>query len=194
MIRINLLPFRAARTKENVRRQVTIFSLLLIFLVIALFGISLYFKGQIDSIRKQVSAVETELEGFTLKAKEVDQINRKKLLLQKKIDIINDLELVRKEPITILEAMTDLVIAERMWFTEMSIKGTSILIKGIALDEITIADFTSRLQTSPLILSANLKFLKQSASMGINMKSFEISCTKARQGKSKKRVTSKAVK
>lgn len=194
MIRINLLPFRAARTKENVRRQVTIFSLLLIFLVIALFGISLYYKGQLAAITSQVQALEGELSGYTLKAKEVDEINRKKKLLQKKIDIIKELELVRKEPITILEAMTDLVVAERMWFTEMSIKETAILIKGTALDEITIADFTSRLQSSPLFSSASLKFLKQSVSRGINMKSFEIACTKARQGQTTTKATSKAVK
>ena len=37
MIRINLLPFRAARKKENIRRQVSIFLLSLAFLLIILF-------------------------------------------------------------------------------------------------------------------------------------------------------------
>ncbi|HAR33905.1 MAG TPA: pilus assembly protein PilN, partial [Desulfobacter sp.] len=36
MIRINLLPFRLARKKENIRRQVSVFFLSLIFIFLAL--------------------------------------------------------------------------------------------------------------------------------------------------------------
>lgn len=37
MIRINLLPYRAAQKKENIRRQISIFLLLLILMTLALF-------------------------------------------------------------------------------------------------------------------------------------------------------------
>ena len=36
MIRINLFPFRAARIKENIRRQVTIYLLSTVFLILAM--------------------------------------------------------------------------------------------------------------------------------------------------------------
>jgi type IV pilus assembly protein PilN len=43
MIRINLLPFRKARKKENVRQQISVFFLALVFLTLGLsyFAISL---------------------------------------------------------------------------------------------------------------------------------------------------------
>ena len=37
MIRINLLPFRAARKKENVRRQVSVFLLSFVLIIIGVF-------------------------------------------------------------------------------------------------------------------------------------------------------------
>lgn len=194
MIRINLLPFRAARTKENVRRQVTIFTLLLILLLISLFGVSLFFKKELADMKSQVASVNAQLSTYTAKAKEVDNINKKKQLLQKKIDIINDLQLVRKEPVSVLEAMTDLVVAERMWLTEMAFKGKDLTLKGVALDEITIADFTKRLQSSPLFSNATLKYLKQTTTDGISTKNFEIVCTKVKPEQIKKQATSKAIK
>ena len=50
MIRINLLPFRAARKKENVRRQVSVFLLSLV-LVVIIAVIALQY-GLIDDISR----------------------------------------------------------------------------------------------------------------------------------------------
>ena len=48
MIRINLLPFRAARKQENIRRQITIFGTSVLMVVLAL----IYFNGTMnDKIR-----------------------------------------------------------------------------------------------------------------------------------------------
>ena len=51
MIRINLLPFRAARKKENIRRQVSIFLLSLVFLLIILFYYNSSLSSQIDGLK-----------------------------------------------------------------------------------------------------------------------------------------------
>jgi type IV pilus assembly protein PilN len=45
MIRINLLPFRAARKKENIRRQISIYVLSVAFLFIVM----IYFFLQLNS-------------------------------------------------------------------------------------------------------------------------------------------------
>ncbi len=177
MIRINLLPFRAARTKENVRRQVTIFLLMIGLLVVVLFGVYGFLASNEEDARLKVEAVNQDLVKYTQQAKEVDEINKENEVLQRKIDIINDLEKVRKEPVTLLSLLTDSIVEERMWLTQFEVKGSSVSLNGFALDEITVADFNKRLQASPLFTDASLKVLKQSESANIKLKSFELTGT-----------------
>jgi len=181
MIRINLLPFRAARTKENVRRQVTIFLLLVLLIVVGMGGYSMSVSAKVAEYKQKVSDTQAELNKFKKKAKEVDAINKKNQVLQKKIDIIEELQIVRKAPVKVLGAMTELVIPDRMWIKSYSEAGKRVTLKGSALDEITVADFTRKLETSEYFSSANLKILKRGgAKKNVAMKNFEIVCTRAK--------------
>lgn len=181
MIRINLLPFRAARTKENVRRQVTIFLLLIVLIVVGMGGYTLAMTAQVNSYREKVSDTEAELNKFTKQAKEVDDINQKNQVLQKKIDIIEELQVVRKAPVKVLGVLTELVVPDRMWIESYDEVGSNVTLKGSALDEITVADFTRKLELSEHFSSASLTILKVGATQkSVAMKSFEILCTRAK--------------
>lgn len=181
MIRINLLPFRAARTKENVRRQVTIFLLLIVLIVVGMGGYTLAMTAQVNSYRQKVSDTEAELNKFTKQAKEVDDINQKNQVLQKKIDIIEELQVVRKAPVKVLGVLTELVIPDRMWIESYNEVGSNVTLKGSALDEITVADFTRKLELSEHFSSASLTILQVGATQkSVAMKSFEILCTRAK--------------
>lgn len=182
MIRINLLPFRAARTKENVRRQVSIFFLMIGLLVVVLFVFYGYLSSNEEDEKLKAEAVKQDLIKYTQQAKEVDAINKENEMLQKKIDIINDLEKVRKEPVTLLALLTDAIVEERMWLTSFDVKDNILGINGLALDEITVADFNKRLQASPMFSDATLKILKQSEAENVKLKSFELTGTIAKMG------------
>jgi type IV pilus assembly protein PilN len=174
MIRINLLPFRAARTKENVRRQISIFLGMIGILLLVLFSVYLHLSSQEEEEKLKLENVKQELVKYTQQAKEVDEINKENDMLQKKIDIINDLEKVRKEPVSLLSLLTDTIVEERMWLTSFEIKETNVSIDGMALDEITVADFNKRLQASPLFSDASLKIVKQSEADNVKLKSFKL--------------------
>jgi type IV pilus assembly protein PilN len=182
MIRINLLPFRAARTKENVRRQVSIFFLMIGLLVVVLFVFYGYLASNEEDEKLKAEAVKQDLIKYTQQAKEVDAINKENEMLQKKIDIINDLEKVRKEPVSLLALLSDAIVEERMWLTSFDVKDNILGINGLALDEITVADFNKRLQASPMFSDATLKILKQSEAENVKLKSFELTGTIAKMG------------
>ena len=56
----------------------------------------------------------------TAAAKEVDQIKKDLDELQKKTEVIQNLEKTRREPVQLLDAMTGLVVENRMWFTSFT--------------------------------------------------------------------------
>jgi type IV pilus assembly protein PilN len=178
MIRINLLPFRAARKKENIRRQVSVFLLSLI-LVLSILFVGNYILGMmVSGVKNDIEKKNAELDKYNEINEEIARIKKTLENLQKKMDVINRLELNRHAPVRLLDTLTKMVVSKRMWFTRLEEKDMTVKIDGIALDNKTVADFMVRLQGSGLFKSVNLKTLKQKDFEGNNLKSFQINCVK----------------
>jgi type IV pilus assembly protein PilN len=180
MIRINLLPFRAARKKENVRKQASIFMLSIFLGVILLGYLSFMFGSKVGKMSTRIQETKIALAQFDVQAREVDQIQKDLEVLKKKIDVITNLKSNRKGPVLLLDSLTQLVIPKRMWLTNLEAKGNAVNIKGIALDNRTVADFMTQLEKSKLFASVNLSTLNQKTIREeMNLKSFIITCNKA---------------
>ena len=179
MIRINLLPFRAARRKENVRRQISIFFLSLVLVAIGLFYYQLTLGSKIDFLNTQADGVKQALKKNLKAAKEVDEIRKALDLLKIKMDGIETIKKRRREPIQLLDVMTEVVLSERMWFLELTSNNKRVGIKGVALDQKTVADFMTRLETTKLFRDVNLSTLKHVQMEGIGLKGFDIVCDKS---------------
>jgi type IV pilus assembly protein PilN len=178
MIRINLLPFRAARKKENIRRQVSIFLLSLVFLLILLFYHNWNLGHKIDGLNAKITQTNSELKKYEAINKEIEEIKKKLSNLKQNLAVMDTLEANRFEPTRLMEAMTQVIVPQRMWFTRLDSKDKTVDIKGIALDNKTVADFMVRLEQSGLFSDVNLETLKAQAVQKANLKSFQISCVK----------------
>lgn len=203
MIRINLLPYRAARKKENIRKQIGIFFLSLLVVVGILLFYNMRLQKRIDVLNEKIAENKTMLAKFEKQAKEVDRIKKAFNNLEKKTKVIKNLETKRNDAVCLLDNMTKLVDehtlsssgsdslsnkdntpVKRLWFTNFEAKGNNIGIKGIAMDNKTVADFMTRLERSKLYKNVNLKTLKQEKMTKLNLKSFDINCDKVSLNKS----------
>ena len=178
MIRINLLPFRAARKKENIRRQASIFMLSLVFLLIIFFYYNFSLSNKIDSLNTNIKNTKTELAKYNKINDEIAQIKKKLNNLNKKMAVMKTLEANRFEPTRLLDIMTQVVVPKRMWLTRLESKGEKVKINGIALDNKTVADFMVRLEDCGLFKEVDLTTLKRTKAQAADLKSFAISCTK----------------
>lgn len=205
MIRINLLPFRAARKQENIRQQVSVFVLIVIFLSIILVWYSNSLGNKSENLRVSIANTQKELKTYNEINKEIADIKKKLKVLKTKTEVIDQLQIKRKEPVQMLEAMTQLIVEERMWFTSFKTtervqantspakarKGKAvpakqtqqtpgsvvdIVVKGIALDNKTVADFMTRLETS--FVNVNLRTIRQVNIRGLSLMEFEINFRK----------------
>ncbi|MBW1867065.1 MAG: PilN domain-containing protein [Deltaproteobacteria bacterium] len=180
MIRINLLPFRAARKKENIRRQVSVFFLSLFLVVIILVWYNINLGKRISDLNSRIKDTQIQIAKYDKINQEIAQIKKALDTLKNKTEVIKMLEKSRKEPVHLLDVMTGMVVEKRMWFTSFESKGQTVNISGIALDNKTVADFMVRLENSKLFSSVNLKTLKQHAiTKYTDLKSFQIICSKA---------------
>ena len=123
-----MLPFRAARKKENIRRQVSIFMLSLAFLLIIFFYYNFSLSNKIDSLNTNIKNTKTELAKYNKINDEIAQIKKKLNNLKKKMAVMKTLEANRFEPTRLLDIMTQVVVPKRMWFTHLESKGGKVKI------------------------------------------------------------------
>jgi len=186
MIRINLLPFRAARKKENIRKQVSVFFLCLLFVIIVLGWVHFYLGSKQTRLTTNVTDTKKELALYKKKNEEIKEIRQKLQDLEMRQQVIQDLEKQRFEPVHILDELTGKIVAERMWLTRLDINSNQMDVDGIALDNNTVANFIDNLETisklnepqSHLYEKVRLNKLQQEEIRNLNMKKFEITALK----------------
>ena len=184
MIKVNLLPYRAARKKENIRLQISTFFLSIIFVTLSMYYYNISLNNKINAYNVKIENIKNELSKYNKIIKEITDIKNRLGVLNKKTGVIKNLELNRKEPVRLLDTMTFMVIPKRLWFTSLEAKEKVVTIKGFALDNKTVADFMTRLEGSKLFDSVNLRNLKQETyNKYTNLKGFVISCNKIHRDK-----------
>ena len=178
MIRINLLPFRAARKKENIRRQISVFLLSFFLMLAVLIYYNIHLGGRIKDLRTDVDATKNEVAKFQKITKQIEDIKKKLAVLEKKTEVIRKLETNRFEPVEMLDNMSGKIIANRMWFTSFNDQPQNVRIDGIALDNKTVADFMTRLEGTGLFGSVRLQTIQKHVVKGSGLKKFSITCSK----------------
>ncbi len=185
MIRVNLLPFRAARAKENIRRQISIFFLLILFILVALWYSILLLNNKLYALESDISRVKQEITLYKSKANRVTEIQKILKNLEHKLNVISGFKSLRRDPILLLDEMTQLVVPERMWITSLSTKGGQVVLKGVAFDNQTVADFMTRIEGSYLFSGVDLKSLQLKGIKDAKVKFFELICRKKVQKEKK---------
>jgi type IV pilus assembly protein PilN len=178
MIRINLLPYRAARTKENIRKQVSIFILSFILLVALLVVGQGILSARTNKLTNKLDGLKKEVAVYEEKAKQVEEYKKKLDLLEKQINVVDQLKTKREEPPKLLAKITEIMIAGRMQLTRMRVDDNVVDLDGEAMDNPTIAEFMTRLEKSGLFTDVKLASSRQMIKFDVEMKQFQIQCKK----------------
>ena len=102
MIRINLLPVRAARRRENIRRQVSVFVLCVFLTVSAMGYLTISMTRKISDLTDKIEVAQTDLKKYQAIENRVNKIKGELQKLHEKMDIIAKLEEKRAGPVQII--------------------------------------------------------------------------------------------
>ena len=192
MIRINLLPFRAARKKENIRRQLTIFALSVLFAVVVMAYYFLQLRSELSSLRAEEQRIKVELAGYKKTIERINSLEKKISEIRKKLDVIKDLEKKKTGPVLLLDQIAGAVPKEKLWLTSLVEKKGKLTLNGTAMDNETVAVFMTNLERSELITAVDLKSakLRNLPKYKLSVADFSLECT-TYAFKEKKKVTGK---
>jgi type IV pilus assembly protein PilN len=180
MIRINLLPYRAARKKENIRIQVNVFLGSVFIVVLLMVWINAILGGRIKDLNAKISSTREQVAKYQKINAEIAEIKKKLETLDRKIRVIESLEADRKAPVQNLDSLYNLLVEKRMWYDQIQEKGDTFLLNGIALDNYTVADFMTRIEKSDRFENVRLSSIKQYELKGreLKLKQFEVNFKK----------------
>lgn len=173
MIKINLLPVRAAKKKETAIQQISIFcfSIALIAVVIlALYGLRL---GQIASTKNDITAANTKINELKTKIGKLEELKKFKEQVKKKLDILAQLRKNKTGPAQRLATLSD-ITPEKLWLTAYAETNDSVKLAGVAYTEDLIAQFMRSVQASNDYTGVELIVSEQKDISGTKLKSFEL--------------------
>jgi len=175
MIRINLLPVRAAQRKEKIRTQVSVLALSTLFVIIVCGAVYMRMDKKISIKQAEILTVERESNQLKKKIGEVSRYKKLQADLKKKLDILQVLKEDKAGPVHLLNELS-LSLPEKLWIVSFSVAGNMVKIDGLCFSEKIVADFMQNLEKSPYYKNVDLGVTEQSNSGGVKLQKFAISC------------------
>lgn len=175
MVRINLLPVRAAKKKETAKQQIVVIILALAGTVIicgVLYALTL---AKIATTKQEIAKSEKEIAALKIKIGEIDNIKKLQDEVRRKLDVLNQLRKNKTGPATRLAHISD-ALPERVWLTKYVESSTATALAGVAYNEELIADFMRNLMATGDFANVELLVSEQYEVVGVKAKKFELSC------------------
>lgn len=180
MIKINLLPVRAAQKKEKLRSQLSV-----LFLCIILVGAgcgALYVQQMfaIDGLKEDIANINRKNADLKKTLGEVANYEKKKKDLEQKLAVLNQLEEGRSGPVRLLDELSNALPAlpAKVWLTQFSESGGTIDMQGYGDNEGTVARFMQNLEASAYYKNIELGVTEQASVGGMKMQKFTLRCQK----------------
>ena len=156
MIKINLLPFRAARKRENVRRQVSIYFLCMLFLFCLMGYLHVSLGSQLARLKASEESLQKELNSYATITQEIAKLKKDTQDLNKKLGVIENLEKQRVGPVLLLAELARAVPLDRLWLNSVLETSGRLTLQGTAMDNHTVALFMTQLENAPHISAVDL--------------------------------------
>ena len=178
MIKINLLPFRAARKRENIKRQLIVFALTIVFclLVGGYFFINL--SGELRGLKDKEVELNKELATYKRTLNKIKTLEKKIKEINAKLAVIKKLERGKTGPVLLLDEIATAVPKDKLWLSSLSEKRGTLSLTGTAMDNETVSLFMDNLKASDHIGEVDLLNLRlrDLPSYRLKVSDFNLSC------------------
>jgi type IV pilus assembly protein PilN len=176
MIKINLLIAREERKKQSIRKEATIFVLVIGLVLVLIVLVQWMSSRQREEIVTQIRNAEAELKRLEIVKREINKAKTNKKILQEKLNIIKSLNTNRTRPIEIMSLVAS-KIPDKMWLNSLDKKNQKVTLQGVALDDETIANFMKKLQQAKIFTAVRLVVTERVTIQKLNLKKFTMICT-----------------
>lgn len=186
MIKINLLKVREAKKKESYRNQLIVAGVALAGVLVVIILLHISINQKIKKVVQDIQNAKAEIKKYEQEVGKVEDFKKKRDELEKKVKAIESLEKGRDIPARILWTVAKAIpyqegsaIPKKIQLTNVNVKGTSIQLKGYALNEESLVFFIKNLEESTLFNNIVLASTALVDQKGAKLNEFDISAVVA---------------
>jgi len=106
-------------------------------------------KSVLSNREEQVAVRRAEAQKLEAIIKEVEDFQRRKESLEKRIQLINDLKKNQKGPVRIMDRISQ-DLPDLVWLDRMTLTGTNIAVEGRGLNPNAVATFVENIKADPM--------------------------------------------
>jgi len=142
MMRINLLPVRAARRQVSARQELLLLSGSLAIVMAGLFAFWTVESAKVSDMQERVDKITAEMEFVKKDVAKVQDFKAKAELLERKLKVIDELKKKKVGPAKMLDDIAAILTDERkVWLTSLTEKEGVLTLEGGAMEEQNISEF-----------------------------------------------------
>ena len=158
MAYINLLPWREEALQAKKKEYFTILTAVALFSFAAIFIVSLYFGAKVDGQISRNSFIKNEIKILDIRIAEIKTLKEKKIALQKRINVIQQLQRSRNVGTQVLDELAK-VIPPGIYITKIDKKGNVIHLTGKTESNNHLANMIRAIQLSSFFTDATPEFI-----------------------------------
>lgn len=147
---------RAGAAAEESQAPVILFAAIVAVTLAVLVFWWLHLSGIIDENERKIAEAQAEKKRLEAIIKQVEEFQRQKELLERKINVIDELKAKQAGPVHLLDEISS-AVPEFLWLTNLKEVGRQIQLKGQATNIIAITNFVGNMENSPWFTEVDLK-------------------------------------
>jgi len=153
MAYINLLPWRKNALKVKQKEFFTVLTLAAAFAFALVFSVNFYFQTRIDGQIGRNQFLKNEIQQLDIKIAEIRTLNEKKAALQKRIDVVKQLQRSRNVGTQVLDEIAR-IIPNGVYITQIDKQGNTLHLSGKSESNNHLANMIRAIGLSELFADA----------------------------------------
>jgi len=174
MIRINLLPVREERRKQDLQQFVALMAAVLIGSVALASVFHWSLRSDLSETKTAIKQTEQQIERFGPQLEKVQEYKKTKAQIEQKLAVIEELEESRSGPVHMLDELA-IHAPDRLWITKLQASGRTVQISGLSLDNELVATFMTALESSAYFKGVELQSTEAKTINGFKLNAFDVS-------------------
>jgi len=153
MAHINLLPWREAALKAQQKEYFSILTAIGLIAFALILVVNFYYQARIDGQNAKNQYLKNEIAQLDVQIAEIRTLNEKKAALQKRIDVIEQLQRSRNVGTQVLDEIAK-IIPNGVYITQLEKQGNSIHLTGKSESNNHLANMIRAVELSDLFVDA----------------------------------------
>ena len=176
MAYINLLPWREAQRKQQQTQFMTLLSIAGIVSFAAMFGLSALYTAKIEGQGSRNAFIQGEITVLEQRIVEIRELDEKKKNLQKRMELISQLQSSRNLGTQIMDQIAT-VVPTGVYLSNLQKQGPSLLLVGKSESNNRLSNMIRSVESSELLKDPLLEFIEAGKDQTQLLSDFKIHLT-----------------